>query len=408
MLEGATMKTDFVEGNGNVSIINNQDLLQKLNDEMTATLMPVTVFVGIEAVLGFFGNLLVLHVFMFHYQKCNFRYFVLCLSLIDFTCTITALPGQIVVFLNWYMFPSDVFCSVKTFFNMFTVNAEAFCLLTIAIDRYRKVCNPLGWQIKPSMAMWLCVADVLCGAFISLPVAIYTGTRKIEKTYMNKTIIATFCDEHEEYVNTEGIVIYHICLQTITCMCLFAMIILNVLLYRRILKSSLGTRWKPKADVSSTNQRNVADDMKDMSNKSETSKVSSLYVQENSSARTDSQTDQSTESTTTTNVSCEANTQTGSRNNAQKCVTNKTARARQKTKITLILTIIFISTTVLYLTLAHLKSKGILNKINDAQKATFLFFFRIVLINQVINPFVYGCLDANFKTVVRRYIGCSR
>lgn len=102
--------------------LNDDELLLKLNSEMQDAVLWVTVYVGIEAVLGFFGNLLVIYVFFFRYQVCNFRYFVLCLALIDFVSCVTTVPGEIITQTYWYIYPSRYLCKAKSFFNVF----EAF------------------------------------------------------------------------------------------------------------------------------------------------------------------------------------------------------------------------------------------------------------------------------------------
>ena len=88
----------------------NTHLAEELNEEMKSTVMPVTVFVGLETVFGFFGNLMILYVFLFHYKKCNFRYFVLCLCFVDTTSTLTTMPGEIVTQTFWFVYPVPIVC----------------------------------------------------------------------------------------------------------------------------------------------------------------------------------------------------------------------------------------------------------------------------------------------------------
>lgn len=175
--------------------LNDDELLLKLNSEMQDAVLWVTVYVGIEAVLGFFGNLLVIYVFFFRYQVCNFRYFVLCLALIDFVSCVTTVPGEIITQTYWYIYPSRYLCKAKSFFNVFTISAEAFCLFTIAVDRYLKVCHPFGKQITPLSAKVLCCVIYLAATFLAIPTAVFWGSFTTHKLYMDRNITVTVCEK---------------------------------------------------------------------------------------------------------------------------------------------------------------------------------------------------------------------
>lgn len=147
-------------------------MLRELNEDMTQTVMPVTVFVGLQTVLGFFGNLIVMYVFLFRYRHCSFRYFVTCLAGIDFISSLTTLPGEIVLQNFWYTFPSNILCKTKAFFDMCRVTAEALCLLTIAVDRYRKVCKPHIQRSLTVRVIKTCTRAILKALFDPLTILI--------------------------------------------------------------------------------------------------------------------------------------------------------------------------------------------------------------------------------------------
>lgn len=378
---------------------NFKEIIDELNDDMTGTLMPVIVFMGVETTFAFFGNLLVLYIFTFHYHNCNFRYFVLCLSLIDFTSSLTALPGEIVVALNWYMFPSDIYCKIKTFFNMYLVTSEALCLLTIAVDRYRKVCEPLGWQITLVMAKWLCIMDLLGGFFLSLPAAIYPANREKMKTYMNNTIPVTVCSIDKKYLSTPSLMAYDICNQTIMCILLASMIIMNILIYRRILKSTFRKTKQTMIDSDLSKKPDITTGGQSATEMSDVNITSSTDMADSSSTGAD---------TAKSKHSKVLDAKRNSMAQRSKPDSDRARRARQKTKIIFVLTFIFSLTTILYLTLVHVKTTGKVDKMSDSEKTAFIFFFRMVTINHVINPFVYGCLDVNFRSAVSRLLRCNR
>ncbi|XP_052770318.1 nematocin receptor 2-like [Mya arenaria] len=211
------------------------ELLDKLNDEIEKAVTPVSVFVGIEVFLGFFGNLFVLYVFIKRYHHCNFRYFVLCLAVLDLISTLTTMPGDILTQQYWYKFPSPVACKVKSFLNMFTVSGEALCLCTIAVDRYRKVCAPLGWQIRPRLASIMC-GVIYCVAFvISFPVWFLWGIHHDVMIYNERNITVSICERDADFVDSRHPFVFTTTVGVLFGICLVAMLVLYILVAKKLI-----------------------------------------------------------------------------------------------------------------------------------------------------------------------------
>lgn len=217
-----------------------KQLVEQFNDEFINTVLPVTIFVGIEVVVGFFGNILVMYVFLFRYHVCNFRYFVLCLAFTDILSTVTTMPGEVLTQLKWYVYPVREICKIKSFFNIFTVASGAFCLLIIAVDRYRKVCRPFGWQIKPHVAIILCGVIYIISAILAAPVSFLWGTRNLQKLYKNTTINVTICEKDVMYAHTPHPFEYSTAVEVIISILLVAMCILYILVARTLVKQRRG------------------------------------------------------------------------------------------------------------------------------------------------------------------------
>lgn len=68
-------ETPLISNNvGTIQMVDDkEEILHLLNGDYAAALLPVSIFIGIEIILGFFGNLFVLYVFVFRYHDCNFR-----------------------------------------------------------------------------------------------------------------------------------------------------------------------------------------------------------------------------------------------------------------------------------------------------------------------------------------------
>ena len=392
----------------------NKKLAEELNDKMTTSVLPVTIFVGIETVFGFCGNILILYVFLFKYHKCNFKYFVLCLAFVDLTSTLTTMPGEMITQTFWYVYPFPIVCKVKSFFNVFTVCGSAFTLLVIAIDRFRKVCRPFQWQIKPKTAFILCFVQLTLAFIVAFPVAIFWGTQTNTEFYKGYNITVTCCEKDERYRFTDYPLVYTIITETITSSVMIVMFVLYVFVCRKLLRSktAYGAAARPaskfhnKPEAEATLSGGVTSDddyptqssgevMQDISY-SDPENVRECKFENNKKTLFMSLSMGALQKKVLTN---------GVNTNAKPKKKNKerkhARRIRRKTWIMFILTAVFIFTTVLYLTLLNLIANDILLTLSDAAKAIYFFFFRLYFINHAINPVLYGILDPHFRRVLK-------
>ena len=396
----------------------NRQLAEELNDEMKSSTLPVTTFVGVEIVLGFFGNLIILFVFLFHYHKCNFRYFVLCLSFIDTTSTLTTMPGEMVTQTYWYIYPVPIICKIKSFFNVFTVCGSAFCLLIIAVDRFRKICRPLQWQINHSIALTLCFVQLGVSFIIALPVAFLWGTHSYQEHYKGHNITVTVCEKDEEFKSTDYHLVYTIITETIITCTMIAMVVLYIIVYRSLLSSTS----KFELTTPAVNKRN--DDVGESTLSDEVTSEEenshhnvSVIMQGTPNAKTFTETTssnignlESTKTVSTLPLTTSGNAsktllspvgnKAGQKEDSKKA--KRAKRIRRKTLIMFILTMVFILTTILYLTLLSFIADDVLPSLSDTQKSVYFFFFRLYFINHVINPILYGILDPYFRLYLKQ------
>lgn len=169
---------------------------------MMETVLPVTVYIGVEAVIGFFGNIMILLVYSLHYEKSNFRIFVLFMAMVDLTSCMTILPLEMFSQMNWYTYQHGWMCSIKTFINVYTAWASASILLLLAYDRNRKICRPLRQQILPSKAMKLCIGSLVLSLSIAAPVLPLWGeqTYVLDVNGMNLTV--SVCEKSNQFKDT--------------------------------------------------------------------------------------------------------------------------------------------------------------------------------------------------------------
>ncbi|XP_053406930.1 cholecystokinin receptor type A-like [Mercenaria mercenaria] len=384
---------------------STKDLTEQLNDEFTRAVLPVTIIVGIEVVFGFFGNLLVIYVFLFYYRVCTFRYFVLCLAFIDITCCMTTMPGEMVTQLYWYMYPVRELCKTKSFFNVFTVTAEALCLVTIAFDRYRKVCRPFGWQLKPRVAKYLCGVYCIIALFVALPTPFLWGLRSARKIYENESISVTLCEKDQTFEKTDYPIGYISTVAAAIMILLILMFIQYVFVAMKLLKERRHRMGSGKSMVNNTpNMCSPAHSTNENPDTSQNSNdnVSGCdnEVERDFSTNEDSDKPRDKSEIKITDLHNNRNTR-----EKRAFKRNVPKRVRRKTLIMFILTVTFIITTITYFVLVTLiaSSKDILQYLTDGQKTVYFLFLRFYFINHVINPVVYGLLDPQFKGVMGRF-----
>ncbi|KAL4231297.1 hypothetical protein ACF0H5_008877 [Mactra antiquata] len=436
-----------------------------LSQEMTKTVLPVTILIAVECVLGVFGNIFILIVYSKWYKLCSFRCFVLSLACIDLTSSVTTLPGEIVSQLNWYHYKYDAMCKIKSFFNVFTVWSSGLVLLLLAYDRYRKICYPLSWQIPVRNSARLCVAAILFSIVISSPIAVLWGIQSYEYNFGNYTVQVSICEKAEMFADEVIPFMYILWALVIPMfMIMLVTIILNFYTGRKLMPSlrnntsqtdvrtngvvprvnaaeesvngSSGTyngdgnhysdhnsvprhrhrRFSFPYGSWSLRRKILIDkihhfrlsgyhlhDIPEVGNSLTPRSITvHTYPKENPRKR-------HRHHFSTSDISETDSTPTTSWRG--RYIVRKLTTRRRKTLIMLVLTGVFIFTVLLYLTLVCVVAKtgGALRQLSNSQKVIFFFFWRLYFINSVINPILYGFMDHRFRQgLVRLFCGKKR
>ena len=181
-----------------------------LSEEFANSVLPVTILIGILAVFGLVGNSSVIYVYKWKYSKCNFRTFVLCLAMVDFISCLFVFPTEMVGHRIWFSYPKSAawFCKLKTSIYAIAVFVSSYILLLISIDRFRKVCRPLGWQISQKVALRLCLFIFGLCLILIIPCPILFGIQTSNITYEGENIVITSCGRDDEYKHSVWITIY--------------------------------------------------------------------------------------------------------------------------------------------------------------------------------------------------------
>lgn len=175
-------------------------LLEQLNTAEVQRLIPTIVYLVLISVSGIIGNSLVCHVYRTRYRLSNSQCFILCLSAIDlFSCCIV-IPLEVATILEQYTFSHLWLCKLSRVCNTLGTNSASFLLLFIAIDRFRKVCKPFGWQISSKVAKGLCGFSIVLGLFVSWPAGLIYGRHTFIVPRLN--ITGTECSTDDQMAKT--------------------------------------------------------------------------------------------------------------------------------------------------------------------------------------------------------------
>ena len=422
--------------------------VQELNTEMVNNVLPVTIFIGSQAFVGFLGNCLILFVYARSYPHCNFRYLVLCLAIYDLTSCLTTLPGEVYTHFNWYTYRYDWMCKIKSYFNVFTAWGSAYTLLILAFDRCRKICRPLGRQIQPSLTLKLCAGGLSLSATVSIPILFLWGQQTYTYEMDHLRLNVSVCEKSGLYANDNYPFIYisSVYLGPVGAM-MVAICICNILLARTLMcrlfqrrgRNTTGTNIhypnKVKSvtfelsktssfaslatvteSVSETeNQNTTASSSNDMvtvisQGKSKTNGITTCLCQSINQ-------DQCSIRKSTTFLSPAMQIEKDRRSSSNSSNVNRPRdrsirsnsdedihRQKRKTFIMLTLTSVYIVTMTLYICLVSLVAEkdGILKKLSNNEKVAFIFFLRLYFINSVINPILYGIMDPRFRAGMKR------
>ena len=394
-------ETDFNLENGTGF---DYSALVAMNQELADSVLYMTVVVAIIGITGLIGNTCVLVVYSVNYPKCNFKYFVITLAIIDITSCLTTIPGEIFTHRNWYNYPDKAiwFCKMKTYFNGFTVFLLAFVLLLIAVDRYRKACQPLTWQIRPKRAIRLTVVAFVVAFVCSVPAVFFWGKHTTVVNFEGQNITIQMCEKDDNFKDTiyPSIFVNFVFFLPVICFMvatgvLYAIIIRKIAICSAFMSDDFPSN-KAFPKISTISQPEMKHNLENKVSNASTA-TDRLKFEE------DIYSSNSVENTPRLNRRNQKSVVLRERNPRKRYLQSPKARMRTKTLIMLIVTIVFFVTTMTYfgiLSFVASKDKVFVLEVEDKTDVLFLFW-RLYFINHVINPVLYGFMDPRFRQALK-------
>ena len=150
--------------------ISNYTQMVQMNNGIEKALIPLIVLFGLFSVVGVFGNALVCYIFFYRLKRSKQHILIGYLAIFDFIICAFSIPAEIVDLRFYYEFHSDAFCKATKFTLHLFLNASVLTLVVIAADRYRHVCKWWKKQLTIRATKWLLLPILITAVVAAGPV----------------------------------------------------------------------------------------------------------------------------------------------------------------------------------------------------------------------------------------------
>ncbi|KAL3858411.1 hypothetical protein ACJMK2_013135 [Sinanodonta woodiana] len=398
---------ESMDDNVSISAEDNQELqIEILNNEKALQNIGGIVFVSLLMFAGIGGNSIAIFVYLRKLKPSTHRTFIVTLAIIDLVACYVLMPIVIVFLRNPIMHQKVGSCKVLNFVLHFMAIGSSIILLTIAAERYRKICVPHGRQISERMSKCICFLGVIIGILLSWPAAVMYENR----TFKIKTdeIIGTECRVDDDFEGTKYPAYFNILLMFLFFTALIILSIMYALIGKQI--------FHMKKIVSKTNQNNLTEI--DSVSKTQTAESSRLqpYKNNDKSRKGLAETISGYKSEKLEISMGENGQRTNSAESKMNCLASKeenttTNGGTKKQNRTVAITRVLFTITVVYfcsflpnlsLRAAVFVNKNFVHNLSFAEMLAYQTFRWTFFINNMANPIIYGYYDSKFKQEVRK------
>lgn len=197
------------------------NLTLRWNSDYADKLLPTVVFQAIVCFVGLVGNILVLLVYIFRMKASrDDRYFIPILAVFDLLASTVASVFYVFESMYFVDFPSSGLCKGMLYTMTATSGLSALLLIAIAVQRYLKICKPLGKQMNESKRK-LCLGIIVGFSILySAPVLLFSGNMRVEGVFEGENVTGLTCFTGAGNYPTYEAIYYYI---------IFILMIINIL-----------------------------------------------------------------------------------------------------------------------------------------------------------------------------------
>ena len=188
---------------------DNTTYLGISNSSVNAFLLQAIIY-GLVILSGIVGNsfVLIMYVVKMRRTQRETRYFIPILAAFDLLLCLLAATIVVGNYLPYIRVFNDVLCKTSHFLLAISMMASNALLLTIAIQRYLKVCRPLGKQIDLFWRRFATVLVITTSIIYAVPILFISGVTTSTNIYNGMNISIFACKSSNHHYPTFQFVYY--------------------------------------------------------------------------------------------------------------------------------------------------------------------------------------------------------
>lgn len=341
--------------------MTNNTLEEYSEEEASRRLIPV-IYLGILMTVGIIGNALVLFIYPMKFSVSTHRTFITGLAIPDILVCLVIIPFEIVEMRYQYRFYNAILCKLFRTCSHWFGMASIFVLTQLSYDTYQRICKPFKEQISIKKAKIYIGGGYIITFFLSSLSFFGSGIRIVS---LDNFTVGHDCSLADEYVDTLLPVIGEGILTLLIFTCIFFLVLIYSLIGRKIYIQSRFRR-QFRADPSPESRESNA-----------TNKIFTISETKHS------------EKTNKKSLESPLN---------------------RVTKIAFVITVVFILSFIPHAIISLLTAlKGsFLVEPGSVASLIMPILARSVMINNVVNPIVYGFMDKRFRQSCNMIWICCR
>ena len=370
----------------------NESLLHLIlenNEKYARDLWPITLFCLLCLVIGLFGNGYVLFIYKFKLQtKGESRYFIPYLAIADACVSSFSCISYTWSNFHVFYFPWNFLCKGGLFLCGVPGLASPLFLLAIAVQRYTKT-NPLGRHFSLTWRRVTVAIILIISTFCSVPFLLISGVGEISDTYKEINLTSVKCNiKTGQYPTFEtlyfGFLALVLIINIVTILGLYVSI--AVVVNRRQRESNLCSRTKStkqgKGTAEITPQETEFNSIKSVERTDEYDCFTSAAHFVNDYSIPENET---TQKRTLTKVS------------------HSTRFNRMFLTIIAVYVLSVLPTAVMIL-FVNQSDLSIWRDLPFWKLQVYEILSRTFIINNIVNPFIYGYFDTQFRKYLKRLL----
>ena len=362
---------------------SSNERLSNWNAEEARKYIVHDIFLVLYFFVGVIGNAVVLVVYRTKLKKSDNRYFFPFLAFFDiFACAIRA-PFELWKTLLPVNFQDILGCQIVWWIlNVFTFSS-IFLLVVITFQRYLKVCHPFGFQLTLNIRRCCLVVVVFLSMGFASPFIIWNEKLEIPNPERNVTGYICGANVLKVDASSNSFLAFVLVLSLVLVLVMLFLVVINLLILKTIY-STLKNKMKRENETK-----------KYKSEKMQTDKDSTANCTNNSTCVTDLSKDFTSDD------------QASPTDHPEK--PKKLSSASSVTRFSymvMVISLAYILSCIPQISLLFslCRNRYFWVENTDTEAAIFKFMDQMMIINNIVNPYVYGYFDLKFRLATKEVL----